>query len=710
MGKIRSLPPILLCVFSLAAVLYLGYDYFTYKSAMMAGQKAQLLQITHKAAQDLDRAVGEVMRGADHIAETLSAPDANAETRRLAEQDLKRTLLFHQGFQGATITYRPHAFKQDQRLYSVYYFRQNGQLAFARLDQLHDYSNGRYPWYTAAMENGSRWSEPYFDETAKLLMITYSAVFHATDAATGKRVPQGVVTIDISLDGMKRIIESFSLGVGGYGALVSDIGTYLYHPTREYAATGRTIMDVAREKNDKDRRFLGEMLRGKRVSSGILDHVSVTTDLPSWMAYEPIPSTGWLLVNTFIKEDVPVDNDRLRRHLLMLTGFGVLFLVSLTFLILHRQDAGVGRLWLMVALASGILTAGMGSVWYFALTHDAQVMKGTPVVHRAEIDDVARRLDADAKRRNADAPIYLPTGILIESLRFADGNDVIYSGQIWQRIGAGMPEGIVPGFILLSAEDVKTTEIYRHSAAGQTMVRWQFQARIRQHLRHVHYPFEREDLTIGLIAKDLAHRVILVPDLSAHVLNNPAALPGLAANLPVPGWEIEKSFFDLSKKVEGLSLAVDAESGLGEEMPVLRFNVLVKKHFLDSFVSNQFPLIVVSIMLFALLVTTTTDEKLMDKMKTTAGMALSMSSALIFIVVFSHIGIRRVVVSDDIFYLEYFYFVMYVAILLVALVSIAHALQGKHDLPHYKDTHLVRLFYWPAIFGTLFVITLGVFY
>jgi uncharacterized membrane protein len=155
---------------------------------------------------------------------------------------------------------------------------------------------------------------------------------------------------------------------------------------------------------------------------------------------------------------------------------------------------------------------------------------------------------------------------------------------------------------------------------------------------------------------------------------------------------------------------MDTRTGLSEEHPVLRFNVVVKKHFLDSFVSNQFPLIVVSIMLFALVVTTTSEEKLMDKMKTTAGMALSMSSALIFIVVFSHIGLRRIVVSDDIFYLEYFYFVMYVAILTVALVSIVHALQGKHELLHYRDIHLVRLLYWPVIFATLFAFTLGVFY
>ena len=605
---------VLVCIASLLAVAYLGYHHYSYKSRMMDRQEAQLLEITRKAARDIDHLASEVMRNATAVADDLSAREAGDAVQKRAEQRLQQMVASHPTFYGATIIYLPYAFRKDLRLYSAYYFKKNEQVVFERLDRVYDYSNGKYPWYTAALEKGSGWSEPYFDDAAKTLMITYSALFYATDAATGKRVAKGMVTIDVSLDGVRKIVESLPLGVGGYGGLVSASGTYLYHPTREYAATGKTILDIAEAKHDDQRRFLGEMLRGQQVTGGILDHVSVTTGLPSWLAYEPVPSAHWLLINTFIKEDVPLDNDRLRRQLLLLTCFAVLFLVSAAFLVLHHRDASAGRLWLVVAITTLLLAVGITSVWFFALEYDAEVMKGTPVVHMGELDELARKLDADAKQRNAEAPVYIPTGVLIESLRFADGNDIIFSGQAWQRIGKDAPEGLIPGFNLLSAEDVKTTEIYRQSADGQTLVRWQVQGRIRQNLRHARYPFEREDLTFKLVAKDLNHRVILVPDLDSYVLNNPAALPGLEQGLPLPGWEIEKSFFDLSKRVERLSLGMGAENGSendpGRALPVLRFNVVVKKHFLDSFVSNQFPLIVVSMMLFALLVTTTTEERL----------------------------------------------------------------------------------------------------
>lgn len=95
MGKSLSWIVMLLCAFSLAAVLYLGYGHSTYKTAMMDGQKAQLLQITRKAAQDLDRVAAEVMRSANHIAETLSAQEMNAEAQRRAEQNLKQMLVAH---------------------------------------------------------------------------------------------------------------------------------------------------------------------------------------------------------------------------------------------------------------------------------------------------------------------------------------------------------------------------------------------------------------------------------------------------------------------------------------------------------------------------------------------------------------------------------------------------------------------------------------
>ena len=356
MRKMLSRMPLLVCIVSLAAAVYLGYDHFAYRAAMMDRQKAELLQITRHAARDLDRVASEVMHAADAVAEYLSAREASEAVQREAESRLRQVLTAHPTFYGATVSYRPFAFKKDRRLYSAYLVKENGELVFKQLDRVYDYTNGKYPWYSAAMEKGSRWSPPYFDAAAKTLMTTYSALFFKADAATGKRVPQGLVTIDVSLDEVKNVVESLSLGVGGYGALVSQDGTYLYHPTSAYAATGQTILDVARQKNDAERLFLAEMLRENRVASGILDHVSVTTGLPSWLAYEPVPSAHWLLINTFIKEDVPVDSDKLRRQLLLLTCSVVLFLIALIFLVLHDHAAGAGRVWWLAALTS-MLTA-----------------------------------------------------------------------------------------------------------------------------------------------------------------------------------------------------------------------------------------------------------------------------------------------------------------------------------------------------------------
>jgi hypothetical protein len=83
-----------------------------------------------------------------------------------------------------------------------------------------------------------------------------------TQKGGGKPVPAGIVNIPISLDEIKRIVAALDLGQSG----------------------------------------------------------STTTGLASWLAYEPIPSAGWTLLNTYIKSDVPSNGEVLRRQLLPLAG------------------------------------------------------------------------------------------------------------------------------------------------------------------------------------------------------------------------------------------------------------------------------------------------------------------------------------------------------------------------------------------------------
>lgn len=64
----------------------------------------------------------------------------------------------------------------------------------------------------------------------------------------------------------------------------------------------------------------------------------------------------------------------------------------------------------------------------------------------------------------------------------------------------------------------------------------------------------------------------------------------------------------------------------------------------------------------------------------------------------------------SIIYLEYFYLVMYLAVLTVSLNSIAFASNMNVPFIDAKDNIYVKVLYWPVIMGILLFITLLNFY
>jgi len=83
-------------------------------------------------------------------------------------------------------------------------------------------------------------------------------------------------------------------------------------------------------------------------------------------------------------------------------------------------------------------------------------------------------------------------------------------------------------------------------------------------------------------------------------------------------------------------------------------------------------------------------------------------SALFFVVGINHADLRQALQSPTIMYFEYFYFVVYVMLLYVAVGSIRIA---KQSVIEGRDENFVAtLVYWPALSIVLFVLTFKVFY
>jgi hypothetical protein len=113
------------------------------------------------------------------------------------------------------------------------------------------------------------------------------------------------------------------------------------------------------------------------------------------------------------------------------------------------------------------------------------------------------------------------------------------------------------------------------------------------------------------------------------------------------------------------------------------------------------PLIVVGGMVFAILL-------LLGKVRTFANVAAPLA-ALFLATLMAHIGLRIEMTIPDIFYVEYFYIVMYIAILAVVISYLLFHTKSELFFIQYRDGLVAKLLFWPLILGSMLGITVWMF-
>ncbi len=696
---------LLVAAVSFVAGVILLARHLTYKRGVMESAKSRLTSRTVHATRSIDRVACEVIDNANLIASQLSSGEL---THNAAQIRLRELLERYPHFLGSVLSYKSYAFDPKRRLYSVLYARKNGRIEQVQLDTVYDYTKPEHDWFGAAIDNGPRWSQPFYGEASSSLLVAYSAPFYGMDRAIDRRFARGVVTITISIEEIGRVIESLDLGPTGFGALVSQEGTYLYHPDTELVISRKTLRQIAHEQNDRDRLILAEQA-GKR-GAGVLDHRSLSTGLDSWLIYAPIPSTGWSMQNTFVKDDLPWDIDLLRRQLIQITTVLVILASSLAALLSRVCSGNRARLWVVSAMIALFFAAGIGVLWKIALSHNSiNRSEGIRINDKAALTRIMNSYTRASSDRHTEAPVYIPTGIFIESASLNFAGDLAVSGYIWQKYRLGEQDAVPRGFTISGASNLIMQENYRIRENGFEIVRWNVICTVPQQIDHSKYPLEQDKLSLQIQHKDLNHNVFLVPDLAAYNFTNPTALPGLRKGLTLPGWKIARSFFELRENFYNTNFGLERPLNK-ERFPSFCFSFEIKRNFTDAFISNLTALIIVTILLFTLLMITSKDEQRVSFMQAGSGRILNICASMFLVIAFSHVNIRRTIVVEQVFYLEYFFFLIYFTILLVSINSVLYSLNANIYLVQYRENLIPRVCFWPCLFALLFTITVFTFY
>ncbi|MEL7115120.1 MAG: hypothetical protein AAGP08_05930 [Pseudomonadota bacterium] len=371
------------------------------------------------------------------------------------------------------------------------------------------------------------------------------------------------------------------------------------------------------------------------------------------------------------------------------------------------EDRTKGFGWGWVGLVSLVLLATMVALWW---RYDCcSLANETPLSDQATVE-------AKLAEAGSDALYRLPTGIFVSSLAFSDAHDVDITGRIWQRIPAGapLPEGAAPGILFpdaVSKHDDNLVPLYEDVplADGSRLYVWVFQVTLREFFVYDDYPLDGKLVWIRLWTNDLMDRVQLVPDLTSYASAEPQDLIGVSDQLVGGEWSKLASYFSYDQVTYRTTFGrvPAAEASPGPARPELLFNVMLRRDFTDAFVVNLVPLFVTFGLLFGLMITVTRSREKAEQTGFHTLAVFGSCAGLFFIVLVSHIQLRQEFAGSQIVYIEYFYIVSYVALLIVSLFSFS-VTRGTEDHPswllRHDGLHMKQLF-WPVLLGVMLLIT-----
>jgi hypothetical protein len=636
----------------LLVLFILVYNYV--QDNQVQATQDEMMQKTRVAVQQIDEVLNQLSSTAHALADEIGS--GQLQRSQIMER-LKKTMDKTPQMFGIGVAYIPYQNDPQTRRHSPYYINRQ---------------------------------DTHQIEEQDLLQIFTVPCFY-NDPTFSHKMSKCVVFIDYSLQDIKALMNTLDFGKTGYGFILSKQGDFIAHPIEEYVKNRKTIFNLAEMRNDNALKRLGE--RATDNKSGIMEYREPMTGQTSWIFYQPIPTTGWVIATVMIKNEFLAQTIEESRHQqIWLCIWIIICLISFPTLLV-RTEFG---LWLVVFLSAILLVIGIGFILYLAQTAPFKTeAESALIVDKARLNQFLSSNTKPTHRENP--PLFVPTGVSIETVAFStEGeNNVILTGHIWQKYDDDVSLSISRGFVLPEAKSIKITEAYHRQQDQKEVIGWHFESTVPLQFDYSKYPLDRREIQLLIRHKDVDKNVILTPDLEGYQWLNPDSCPGIKHDLALPNWHLKSSFFNYRHHEH------DTEK---KHFPELYFTVFIQRELLNPFIRSMLPPIVVGGMLFAILL-------ILGKVKTVANVIAPLA-ALFLGTLLAHIDLRRGIDFTvlDIFYIEYFYIVMYIAILAVLITYFLFHTKSRLFFFQYRDGLVAKLLFWPLILEILLVVTVWMFY
>jgi hypothetical protein len=379
----------------------------------------------------------------------------------------------------------------------------------------------------------------------------------------------------------------------------------------------------------------------------------------------------------------------------------------------QEHSEGIARIrrwaWSVSALISLGCLIAVGAMWVRAYTAAPAPAPADTVV--TSQDEVTRYLAAlmPAPERGSEPPVFIPTGLYIESIQFKGPYNVQVSGYVWQRYADDLPKGLVPkgdvaGFVMPEAQYARFFKVYQAQQGNEELIGWSFFATLREQFDYREYPLDRQQIWIELWHSDFERKVYLAPDLEGYTSLNPAALPALDKDLVLEDWDFQESYFSYRAARYNSSFGIQGYVP-AQRAPELRYIISIKRHLLSALISRMVVPIVILIQLFVIVMVIGTKEKRLEQFGVRPGEVIFTCAAFFFATLVAHNSLRGDLKAHGLVYLESLYILTYFVILAVAINSVLLVALPNLKLFRDYDNLWAKVLYWPTILLAMVVIT-----
>lgn len=688
---------IILTVIGLIIAITEIYGYFNEKDSALKNVKEGAALETSLAAGQIDAQVRKIKmiaeslasRASDEVSKSEEAIDLIQATLEKSPPDIEITLAF-----------QPNILEDETGLFAPQCSVVRGETKLFRADKTYDYTKAE--WYINTIEKGAGWIEPHFDPVSKRVATGYSAPIARNEEKVG------VVRVSLTEEGAKNIVNKLRLGRAGYGFVASEKGTLVTYPLQDYVENLKTLSDLAKE--SKSVNFIELTKKALTGQNGFYEIAAHPGGEKTWIFLQHVKSTGWSLFAIYEVDDLDLNHTELRKAKIRIFISLIIFLTMLSIVVFKAHKLEKRNLWIVSFTFSILCIVGTCVIWYLALAAPLnEEMEHTPVTDIGVLNRFTASYKDHVQSLHGAPPVFIPTGISIQTLEFSGSNDLAISGFLWQKYKDGIHDNIERGFFFPEEKSISINEIYRQKKGDEEVIGWYFETKIREYFNYSKYPFDRPNAWLWIKHRDFDRNVVLVPDLSSYKLITPKAYPGLQEDIVLPGFTPLGTFFDYRLKTSNANLGID-ELSRGNIFPEFYYNVILSRDFLSPFVSKIFPVLIIIIMLFIVLMKFSTDEE-QKKSYGLSGMGvMAVIVSFLFPTFLSHANLRQELAVSGITYIEYFHFITYLILLAMAIVAYLFARKKETPLVHYEDCLIPKLLYWPIFTGLVLLISLKNFY